>query len=300
MAGKPDNVGRYFVGVDGGGTRCRALLVDENNTILGVGNGGPANPYQDVNRALSSVLGAIDVAIDHAKLGRSVYPQLVVGLGLAGVNVASVYKTVALWDFPFFKTYLTTDLHIACIAAHESIDGAVMIAGTGSCGFCSVKGRSLTIGGHGFPAGDKGSGAWLGLAAVQAILLADDKLGPATLLSGIISEHLQCNVLQVIERLEGAKQSDFARLAPCVFLAAERGDQVACQILADGAAYLAEMAKKLLACNPHRISMIGGIAERMLGIMEPSVAKRFEPALQPPEFGAVMFARHQFEADKSR
>lgn len=294
MAYRPDQVGRYFVGVDGGGTRCRAVIVDEHNRILGVGNGGPANPYQDVNRAVSSILGAIGAAVDHAGLDRAIYPQLIVGLGLAGVNVPSVYKTVALWDFPFFKTYLTTDLHIACIAAHESMDGAVMIAGTGSCGFCSVKGKTLAIGGHGFPSGDKGSGAWLGLSAVQAILLAEDNLGPKTLLSDIICEHLQCNVLQVIERLEGAKQSDFARLAPCVFLASEKGDQVACQLLADGASYLSAMAQKLLACKPQRISMIGGIAEKMLGIMEPSIAGRFEPALQPPEYGAVMYARHQF------
>ena len=37
------NLTRYYLGVDGGGTNCRIRLADENLVTLGEGRGGPSN-----------------------------------------------------------------------------------------------------------------------------------------------------------------------------------------------------------------------------------------------------------------
>ena len=285
----------YLVGVDGGGTKCRAVLTDRNNQVLGRGEGGPSNPYQNVARALESIDNAIEQSLRNAGLDASDKGLLVVGMGLAGVNVPAVFQTIAGWNHPYAHTFLTTDLHTACIAAHESIEGAVIIAGTGSCGFAYAGGRSLSLGGHGFPCGDKGGGAWLGLSAVQAALLAEDGLGDATLLSELISDQLQSRGIMIVERLSAARQADYARLAPLVFRAAEQGDAIATAIVREGVAYLSAMARKLLALGPPRISMIGGVSQKILQWMDPELASQFAPPRASPEFGALLFARSELE-----
>lgn len=55
------------------------------------------------------------------------------------------------------------------MGAHTRDEGAVMIAGTGSCGYSFVNGKATILGAHGFPFGDKCSGAWIGLEAVKAV-----------------------------------------------------------------------------------------------------------------------------------
>ncbi|MFT7559799.1 MAG: glucosamine kinase [Flavobacteriales bacterium] len=291
MTVNPPSHKPLYLGVDGGGTKCRAIIVDQNHTVLGTGLGGPANPYHGLERCFESIINAADSALSDAGMEPGQKSQLVAGLGLAGVHLPSLFHIVNQWEHPFKAKYLTTDLHIACIGAHNSTDGAVMIAGTGSCGFSSIEGQSLTIGGHGFLCGDKGSGAWLGIKAVQAVLLSSDELGPDTLLNGLLTDQLQAQGLMIVDRLAGAKSSDYAKLAPLVFQALDKGDGVAKAIVQEGADYLSNIAKKLWATHPPRMSFIGGVAPRMLESMDSDIVGRMSPPVSQPEYGAVLFAR---------
>ncbi|HEY7885796.1 MAG TPA: BadF/BadG/BcrA/BcrD ATPase family protein [Cellvibrionaceae bacterium] len=293
MGKMPADCGALYLGIDGGGTKCRALLMDADSRVLGVGNGGPANPYHGVARALESIDNAADSALRDAGLALEVKSQLIAGLGLAGVNLPSIYQIVNQWQHPFAAQYLTTDLHIACIAAHASVDGAVIVAGTGSCGFSYVDGQSLILGAHGFPCGDVGSGAWIGLEAVKAVLLDSDALGPATALTDLLAEQLQARGLMIVERLSGAKSSDYAKLAPLVFHAADAGDQVALGIVHQGADYLSKVAQRLWTTKPPRMAMLGGVAKRIVDWMDKDVVAKMSPPLNPPEYGAVHYARSQ-------
>jgi len=294
MANTPTNEDILFLGIDGGGTRCRAILMDQNNRQLGVGNGGPANPFYDATRALKSIGAAVDEALQASNLSGEDKSRLVVGMGLAGVNIPSMFESVNHSDHPFKARYLTSDLHIASIGAHEDADGAVIVAGTGSCGFAHADGRSLELGGHGFPCGDKASGAWLGLSAVQAVLLAEDELGPPTALSELVSKQLKGEGLLIVEVLNGAKSSDYAELAPLVFEAAEFGDDVAVKIVSQGANYLNKMAQQLFAFGAERLSIIGGVSARYTKWMAADVSARIQAPLNPPEYGAVLYAKSQF------
>ncbi|WP_041523914.1 N-acetylglucosamine kinase [Gilvimarinus agarilyticus] len=285
-----------YLGIDGGGTKCRAVIVDGSGQTLGVGNGGPANPYHGVARALESIDNAADGALRAAGLPKSAKSQLVAGLGLAGVNVPSLFQIVKQWDHPFKEQYLTTDLHIACIGAHEQDDGAVIVSGTGSCGFSHVNNQSLILGAHGFPCGDVGSGAWIGLECVKAVLLDSDKLGPKTALTDLVAEQLQARGIMIVERLNGAKSSDYAKLTPLVFSAAEQGDSVALRIIQEGADYLTAVARRLWATKPPRMSMLGGVSQRIVDWMDDDIAARMSEPLRQPEFGAVRYARTQYEA----
>jgi glucosamine kinase len=196
------------------------------------------------------------------------------------------------WEHPFKQMFLTTDLHTACIGAHEGSDGAVIITGTGSCGFSCVNGRTTNFGGHGFALGDKGSGAWMGLEAIKATLLDLDGLGEATNLTNVITEHFAAdNAMAIVEKMSGQPSSSFAKLARYVFEAANNNDKVAVSIVKEGADYVSKLAQRLLENNPPRLSMIGGLAEPLNKWLAEDIAKRVESPIQPPEMGAVYFAQ---------
>ena len=299
MAKLPPGAQTLFIGIDGGGTKCRASIMTEDLQVLGTGVGGPANPFQGIQQAKDSIRTAAELALIDAGLPPSAMGELIAGAGLAGVNVPSLYEVMSAWEHPFKAMHLTTDLHIACLGAHNRDEGAVMICGTGSCGYSFVNNQALFVGGHGFPIGDKGSGAWMGLEAIQAILLASDDLGPQTTLSQSIGDFLQARGMMIVDKMFGARQGDYAKFAIFVVDAADAGDTVAMDIVKDGATYMSGVARKLWATNPGRMSMIGGLAPRLIPWMDKDMADNLSPVLYQPEFGAVYFAKQALKTEKN-
>ncbi|WP_462158143.1 N-acetylglucosamine kinase [Pseudoalteromonas sp. GB56] len=292
---------QLFIGIDGGGTKCRATIYCTERGILGTGLGGPANPLHGLERTLESIMVSTQQALRDAGLSLQTVHTLVAGLGLAGVNLPSLYEQISEWQHPFKKMYLTTDLHTACIGAHEGEDGAVIITGTGSCGFACVNGESVNYGGHGFAQGDKGSGAWLGLEALKAVLLDLDGLGPHTQLSAMFKLHFNTDSgMGIAEQMAGQPSSSYAKLARMVLEAADKGDHVASAIVKDGANYISMMAKRLLEINPPRLSMIGGLAEPLQKWLDGEVANKVSRPKQPPELGAVYFAQQSLANEQQK
>ncbi|WP_407696621.1 N-acetylglucosamine kinase [Shewanella goraebulensis] len=292
---------QLFIGIDGGGSKCRATIFCPNKGVLGTGVAGRANPLHGLEQTFESILASTELAIADAKLTSEDVNSLIAGLGLAGVNVPRLFKLVTQWQHPFAKMYLTTDLHTACIGAHEGNDGAVIITGTGSCGYAHVGEQSLLIGGHGFALGDKGSGAWLGQQAAEHVLLNLDGFAQDTGLTQPILNHFNVSdAMGIVENLAGQSSSTYAKLARIVLQQAEQGDEVATLIVKQGAQYISDMARKLFAINPTRFSMIGGLAEPLCKWLDEDVAARVELAMSPPEIGAILFAQQEFAKQLSQ
>lgn len=288
----------FYLGIDGGGSKCKACLVSSDDRILGTGVAGPANPFHGMQQTLTSITDAAALAVKDAGLDNRVLQHTVAGMGLAGVNLPSLYRAMMEWQHPFQRMFLATDLHIACLGAHNGDYGAVMIAGTGSCGYIHVKEKTAMYGGHGFPVGDKGSGAWMGLEAIKAALLAMDNLGPATTLSQVVSETLEAEGLEIIEKLAGAPSSLYGRLAPGVLQQARAGDAVAQAIVQEGADYLSALAEKLLAFQPPRLSILGGLGPIIKPWLKPAVADIIVDPLGQPEAGAIRFAQQSWLSEQ--
>ena len=58
-----------LLGVDGGGTSCRARIADLDGTILGEGFAGSANPRTGLDSACNAIMQATRAAMDKAGLG---------------------------------------------------------------------------------------------------------------------------------------------------------------------------------------------------------------------------------------
>lgn len=284
---------QLFLGIDGGGSKCCAVISNDQGVILGRGMGGSANAYQHLLQTQASIIAATQMALQDAGLPPEAIRELIAGVGVAGVNVPSVFTAMNQWQHPFKKIHLTTDLHIACLGAHQGADGAVIIVGTGSCGYSFVAGKARLLGGQGFLLGDNGSGAWLGLEAVKAALLALDGVGPQTLLRPMLSEALAVAEALMVDKLTGASSGDYAKLSRLVFLAAQQQDAVAINIIREGAQYLDRIAEQLWQTQPGRMSLIGGLANYIVPWLAPEIAARLSPPLAQPEMGAVLFARQQ-------
>jgi glucosamine kinase len=291
--GLPENaLQTLFLGVDGGGTKCQAVIMTAQGETLGRGVGGPANAYQNLVQTQQSILDASLQALHSAGLSAGFLSELIAGIGLAGVNVPSVFTAMNQWHHPFKKMHLATDLYIACVGAHQG-DGAVIVAGTGSCGYSMVNSNTHMLGGHGFLLGDKGSAAWIGLEVVKAVLLALDHLGEQTLLSQFICSDAGANSMSLVEKMTNARTSDYAQLAKHVFIAADANDAVAKRILREGADYLSALAAQLWATHPKRMSFIGGMSAQILPWLSSDIAEKMSAPMSQPEYGAVWFAKQQ-------
>jgi len=286
-----------YLGIDGGGSKCRAVIVSSDQHILGEGLSGPANPLRGMKVATDSILAATQQALVSAGLTFNDMSRLIAGAGLAGVNIPQYYQQVTDWQHPFKAMHLTSDLHIACMGAHQGEDGAVVIVGTGSCGLAAVNGVITEVGGHGFPYGDNGSGAWFGMQLVHKVLLSLDQLAPATLMTELLLNELALtDTLALVSHFMHATPTTYARFAPLVFTAAEAGDPTAISLVEQGAAFISAIAGRLLRAAPPRLSFIGGLAYKLLPYLPENIQQQVTPALQAPELGAVWFARQQHQA----
>jgi glucosamine kinase len=291
---------QLFLGIDGGGSKCKAVVMSDEGTILGTGISGPGNPLHGFEQATNSITQSALLALKDAGLEHIALNELIAGVGLAGVNLPVLFDQMAAWQHPFQEMFLATDLLIACLGAHQGADGAVMITGTGSCGFSYVDGHPFMIGAHGFPHGDKGSGAWFGLQAAKQVLLSIDGIVPETSMSTILLEKLGCkDDTALVENIAGKPATYYAQLANLVFDAAEQGDVVAKNIVEEGAQYINNIAKTLWKRNPPRMSMIGGLTPRLKPWLDKELQSQLSEPLSPPEVGSVLFAKQQLMLSKA-
>ncbi len=288
MVQKSNPESPLFLGVDGGGSKCRAVLVDSAGKVLGEGLGGPANPFHGVEQCLQSIGTATNEALAQAGMAPEASQQLIACLGLAGVNLPALHEAFMRWQHPYGGMVVAHDLHVACVAAHQGGDGAVIIAGTGSCGYSNVGGQHAAFGAYGFPHGDQGSGGWTGLQAVSHVLLALDGFAEPTRMTERFLAQLEASdATTLVERLSVVGVRGYAALAPIVFELANAGDAPATRIVREGAAYISQLARRLLQSRPPRLSMIGGLAPLIVPWLDRDVREHLSPPLESPEMGAV-------------
>src|SRR2546423_13077785 len=172
----------YFLGVDGGGTKTHAVLLDEHERLLGEGFAGPSNPLRvGVASAAAAVREAIDGACDAAGVRRADIAACEVGL--AGVRRSDLRERMrdSLTSLGISSLEVVTDADIALYGATNGAPGVVLIAGTGSiCCGRNARGKRVCAGGWGPLAGDEGGGSWLGRRALQAVAQAAGTRGPTS------------------------------------------------------------------------------------------------------------------------
>lgn len=283
-----------LLGVDGGGTGCRARLTDVNGTVLGEGSGGPANIRFGIKESFAAVLHATELCLEQAGLTQT-ETNIVACLALAGASEPTHLAAARTCNLPFSHTLLTTDAHAACVGAHGGRNGGIIIIGTGSVGLGIVGNREHRVGGWGFPVSDEGSGAWLGCEAARRVLWAYDGRASWTALTKRILERFDGDPHAIVRWMGQARPRDFATLAPFVIDYAGRGDTVAQELMQAAASFIDVMALRLGALGVPRLALSGGIAKSIAARLAPATKDLLTEPLSDALGGALLLAKREAE-----
>lgn len=209
-----------FLGIDGGGTKTQAILVDDSQQIIGEGISGASNPLRvGIETALGNIFTAIENACDAANRSRSDIAAIVCGLaGVRREDLRFSIKQRISQNYRIKSVEVTTDAEIALYGVNLGKAGLVLIAGTGSvCLGKNDKGETAVAGGWGPLAGDEGGGAGIARRALQAIAKASDGRGKPTLLSEYAVEYFRALSADDLTVAIYSPQMDNAKIAGFAF-----------------------------------------------------------------------------------
>ncbi len=296
---------RIYLGVDGGGTSTRAVLIDQDQNQISEGTGGASNPLRvGVEIAVEHICQAIDQACDRADLSRA--DIVAAQFGVAGVRREDLrlsLKNRLLREMATKTLDVVPDTEIALYGATEGKAGLVVIAGTGSnCLGQNEKGERASAGGWGPLAGDEGGAAGIARRALQSIAKAFDGRARPTVLSEKAVQYFRVqNVEDVGTAIYGANMTNerIAGFARYVIEAAKEGDKVAVELIKEagrelGIAAIAVVEKLKLQKSKFVVSYVGGIfnagdmlLKPLLETIRTAAPKAF---LAPPKFPPVLAA----------
>ncbi|MFC4159699.1 BadF/BadG/BcrA/BcrD ATPase family protein [Chitinimonas lacunae] len=281
----------FLIGVDGGGSGCRLAIAGPDGRELIRSQGGPAGLALGIDTAWRAILDAIGQAF--AQLGHPdwQFEHCAIGLGLAGVHHAAWAEAFAQQAPAFAALALRDDGVTTLLGAHHGEPGAIIAIGTGVIGQAWFGGEDYrTVSGWGFPSGDEGSGAWLGLRAVQATQKALDGRAPF----GPLSQAVLAQVGGKRESLLGwqahANQTTYAQLSPLV-LQHGSNDPTALALLSQAGSEIAAVATAL---DPERrlpLALCGGLAEALGPWLPAELRSRVQPAHGDAVAGALSLIR---------
>jgi N-acetylmuramic acid 6-phosphate etherase len=242
---------RLVLGVDGGGSRCTAVLAAADPAgchELGRGEGGPANAHAaGFETAAASVAAAIEEAF--AVAGIPSTPLAAACLGLAGAGsetVASRWLTWARDRGLAASIEVMPDGLPAFGGDGEPPWGVLVIAGTGSVVWGRRPDGSLErCGGRGPLVGDEGSGFWLATQGLRAVIRMADGWGDETALLADACRRFAVDEVSDLPAALSAPattRAAIAAFAADVVAAASAGDAVAGGILDEAATLLCQQA----------------------------------------------------------
>lgn len=237
----------FVVGVDGGGTRTRAVIVDDRGLELGraeapgavVTAGAPESAAQAVTEAVRAAAERACVDL----------PGAVLWAGLSGAGherarlaVTDLLERAGLAQ----RVTIGTDVRAAFEAAFPEGPGILLIAGTGSIAWARTPGGEVgRAGGWGQQLGDEGGGFAIGLGAVRSVVRAEDGRESATVMRDDVLRALGLDdPKDLIPWAASATKAEVAGLVPVVVRAAASGDPAARHLMDQA---VRELAKHVTA-----------------------------------------------------
>ncbi len=244
-----------ILGVDGGGRKTHAVVIDASGELLGAGEAGASNwELVGIPGAMDAIGEAADRALAAAGLGRGDTRAAV--FGLAGIDWPSDERRLEdpIETLGFGgERRLLNDAFVALRAGCPQPWGVVVISGTGTiaAGRDPAGNEYRTIG-LGRVFGDYGSEFDVSELAVRAVADAYTGRGPSTMLSDLLCERTGVvTAEELLERISRAdtrlRSPEVSNMAPLVLRATESGDLVARQILEEIGHALGETAGHVAA-----------------------------------------------------
>ncbi len=231
---------KYYLGIDGGGTKTQAVVIDEDFNIV----------YDEKFDGSHLITTGEE---KFCEIMTSIYNQ---AMEVSNNNLQHIF--CALAGYGEFKNdnekieellkqnFKDTNFKVL----NDSVgvwaggllceNGIGVIAGTGSC-CCGINdGEYTRVGGWGYIAGDESSAYWIATKTVNAYMKMIDGRIERTILKEIMDQEFDLsednNLLNLIYRTMDCKRPEIAQIAKVTSMSAEAGCEVSLKIL-DEAAY---------------------------------------------------------------
>ena len=247
-----------LIGVDGGGTGCRAAVGTRVDGVLATAEGRSANATTDPDFAIKNIISTVNEAAQNAGISEDQLSRASAHLGLAGA-ITDADITRISQSLPYGESTVTDDRATAVAGALKERDGYLLSLGTGTIIAASHDGAVNYVGGWGFQVSDQASGAWLGRAALERVILCHDGLAEHSTCSKTIFANFHDDPNMIVAFSTTAMPSDFGTLAPTVVDAARDGDPWARSLLQDGATYLTQGLARLGFTAGDLLCLTGGL-----------------------------------------
>ena len=284
-----------FLAVDGGGTRCRVVLVADGGRHDW--EGGGANVSSDFEGATQVLLAGV-----HALSGRSGITSedvfaMPAYLGLAGVTGAAMVQRLEA-ALPFTDAVYSDDRPTALRGALGQRDGAVAHCGTGSFFATRIGGEHRFAGGWGPVLGDEASAQWLGRRLLAATLETVDRDSGGTPLTESILKRFG-DAAGIIRFAGTAGPEDFGGLAPLVTESVARDDPTGCSIMQHAAAHVEYSVTKIGWRPGLSLCLTGGLGPHYASFLPEELQAHLAPPEAEPIEGAVALAHEHAQNRQS-
>lgn len=245
--------------LDIGGSKTVGALFEPAGREVARAQAGPGAVSLGVDVAEAAVRAV------WAEVGSRAAGEVHLCAGLAGIGLRDRVAALSARLSDFARVTIVGDGYGLLLGATGGGPGALVAVGTGVAAMRLMPdGRFRSLSGWGFPAGDLGGGAWIGLQAVGALTRAVDRVavGPemGAALSATLVEALGGGPGAIMARNTQGRARDFAALAPLVLAGAEAGDPAARAILAAAGAEIGAVGRALWDGGPGAVLLTGGLA----------------------------------------
>lgn len=289
----------FFLGIDGGGTKTKAVLLNSCKKEIGKFIGGPMNFQllrgEGVKNRVLEVIENLNIDLE----------KTAIGIGVAGAGRDQEIKEIenALSRAGVKNFTLSNDAHIALLGAHNGGDGAFLISGTGSIGYLLNDGILARVGGFGHILGDEGSGYSIGLSLLKLLFKGSDNRGEFSenLMEKVLAKLSLKNRDELLKWVySNTEKGNIAALARVVFENSE--EEICRKIIEEAAEELKNMVLALKRTDKVlKLSLGGGILENQTPIkklllekLEKNGGIEVKDRMYAPEYGAFILIDKEF------
>ena len=310
---------KYYIGVDGGGTKTAYALFDENKNLLEMVK-GPGSNHENYEGGFDEAAKIIWAGINSLLMesGKKLSDISFTLMGLAGIDHQfqhdEMYKRLSNYGLCDFEIY--NDGFIVVKAGSTGKEAIGYNAGTGTC--CNAidsDGKMLQLAGLSEFSGDEGNGHWIAMMTYRTIY--DDVylgLGETALTKMFYDEYsitTREQFLSYVSEFESENPDPFImRLIDFFFDAAKLGDKKTLAIVEEmaqrGSDLIAAHAKQLnFVCDEIEVVLSGSIHTKLpsdiyidrlkeLCVEKSGRKMKFIKLTQPPVTGCINWILQQY------
>ncbi len=299
----------YYVGIDGGGTKTKVVVIDEHENVVHEGMSGPSSTDTvSPDETLGSFFHALKPFYE--RYPKATFQSIFIGLGgivseedghevehlikrLKGINEKTIIRA-------------RNDMENALYSGLLFEEGIALICGTGMVAFGKNKlGETHKAGGWGFKEGDLGSSYDLGMRALRHVIKAFDGREERTSFSDEVARTIGMKTTSDFVKImhkNYLERTWIASLAPLVTKHLLLKDPIAKHIVWDATQELTnavEAVQKKLNLNTPQLVIVGslGYAEGYHEVLVEALLNRIpdlviiKPQVDPAYAAACMAKR---------